>query len=166
MNHRIKLLFMDVDGTLTDGKIYMGADGEVLKAFDIKDGYGIHEILPAYGIVPVIITGRTSQIVKNRAKELGIQELYQGYHDKEAILLEIMKKYKCSGNQAAYIGDDVLDLVCMKHCAVNGCPADAAEEVKKACQYICTRSGGCGAVREFIEWIVQGAVYDIKRPNR
>lgn len=90
--HKIKLLFMDVDGTLTDGKIYMGENGEVMKAFDIKDGYGINEILPKLGIIPVIITGRTSKIVENRAKELHITELYQGKHDKLDTMLEVMKK--------------------------------------------------------------------------
>ena len=78
----IKLLVMDVDGTLTDGHIYMGPDGEVMKAFDVKDGYGIAHILPRYGIIPVIITGRRSQIVERRCAELGITELYQGVGDK------------------------------------------------------------------------------------
>ena len=75
---------MDVDGTLTDGKIYMGANGELMKAFNIKDGYGIHDILPLIGITPVIITGRKSQIVANRCNEIGIHYLYQGVTDKES----------------------------------------------------------------------------------
>ena len=101
---KIKLLVMDVDGTLTDGKIYMGENGEVMKAFDIKDGYGINEILPKLGIIPVIITGRTSKIVENRARELHITELYQGKHDKLDTMLEVMKKYHCTKENAAYIG--------------------------------------------------------------
>lgn len=156
MDNRIKLLFMDVDGTLTDGKIYMGSDGEVLKAFDIKDGYGIHEILPRFGIVPVIITGRTSKIVENRAAELEIYELYQGKHDKLDTMLEVINKYGCTTKNAAYIGDDVLDLPCMELCGVTGCPSDAVRNVKDACDYICKASGGHGAVREFIEWIIEG----------
>lgn len=150
----IKLLFMDVDGTLTDGKIYMGENGEVMKAFDIKDGYGINEILPKHGIIPVIITGRSSKIVENRAKELGITELYQGKHDKLETLQYVMKKYKCKKENAAYIGDDILDIVCMQECGLVGCPADAVEEVKRIADYVCERNAGQGAVREFIEKIV------------
>ena len=157
MSKSIKLLFMDVDGTMTDGKIYMGPDGEVMKAFDIKDGYGIHEILPQYGIVPVIITGRTSKIVENRAAELGIKELYQGKHDKVDTLLAVLKKYDCPPQQAAYIGDDVLDLPCMELCGVKGCPADAVAGVKAICDYVCQTPAGQGAVREFIEWLVEKA---------
>ena len=150
---KIKLLFMDVDGTLTDGKIYMGENGEVMKAFDIKDGYGINEMLPKLGIIPVIITGRTSKIVENRAKELHITELYQGKHDKLDTMLEVMKKYNCTKENCAYIGDDVLDIPCMELCAIAACPADAVKDVKDNCVYICKNKAGCGAVRELIEMI-------------
>ena len=153
MNRDVKLLFMDVDGTLTDGKIYMGSDGEAFKAFDIKDGYGIHEILPRYGIVPVIITGRTSNIVANRAKELGIIELYQGKHSKVETLKTVMRKYNCAPENAAYIGDDILDKPCMEYCGIVGCPADAVPEIREICDYVCKAPGGRGAVREFIEWL-------------
>lgn len=155
MGKNIRLLFMDVDGTMTDGKIYMGPDGEVMKAFDIKDGYGIHEILPQFGIVPVIITGRTSKIVENRAAELGIKELYQGKHDKMEALLQVLEKYTCAPESAAYIGDDMLDLSCMELCGVKGCPCDAVPEVKSVCDYVCKSPGGHGAVREFIVWLIQ-----------
>lgn len=151
----IKLLIMDVDGTLTDGKIYMGSDGEVFKAFDIKDGYGINELLPQQGIVPVIITGRESRIVENRSKELNIVELYQGKHDKLNTLLSVMKKYDCVTDNVAYIGDDILDVECMKKCGVVGCPADAICEVKQIADYISPYNGGDGAVRDFIEWLIK-----------
>ena len=151
----VKMLVMDVDGTLTDGKIYIGNSGEVFKAFDIKDGYAIHELLPAKGIVPVIITGRKSDIVKNRAKELEIKEVYQGYHDKKPVLLSVMERLDCTGENAAYIGDDILDLECMSLCGVKGCPSDAASEIKDICDYVCKQPGGHGAVREFIEWLIQ-----------
>ncbi len=150
MENKIKLLVMDVDGTLTDGKIYIGNDGEMFKAFDIKDGYAINEMLPAMGIVPIIITGRISKIVENRAKELHITELYQGRHDKLNTLLEVMKKYNCTKENVAYIGDDILDLVCMEQCGLTACPADAVEEVKQKVTYVCKKNGGEGAVREFI----------------
>lgn len=151
---RIKLLFMDVDGTLTDGKIYMGENGEVMKAFDIKDGYGINELLPKYGIIPVIITGRTSRIVENRAKELHIYELYQGKHDKLETMQEVMKKYNSIKEEVAYIGDDVLDICCMENSGIKGCPADAVKEVKEISDYICIEQAGHGAVREFIQFLI------------
>ena len=151
----IKLLFIDVDGTLTDGKIYIGDNGEVMKAFDIKDGYAIRHILPQYGIIPVIITGRTSKIVENRAKELNISELYQGNTDKLNTLFHVMKKYNCVKKNCAYFGDDMFDIPCMEKCGIVGCPADAVDEVKKISQYICRREAGKAAAREFIEWLVR-----------
>ena len=151
---------MDVDGTLTDGKIYMGHDGEVFKAFDIKDGYGIKNILPKYNIIPVVITARTSNIVKNRCQELGITECWQGVQDKLEKMREIAKLYliqpdeKGVYQEIAYIGDDIIDLSCMKYCGLVACPADAVLEVKKVSSFISKFSGGHGAVREFIEEIV------------
>ena len=150
---KIKLLFMDVDGTLTDGKIYMGENGEVMKAFDVKDGYAIAHMLPEMGIIPVIITGRTSKIVVNRAKELGITELYQGKVKKLDIMLEVIRKYNYTKENCAYIGDDVLDIPCMKECEIAACPKDAVEEVKAVCQYICKQKAGNGAIREFAKYL-------------
>ena len=139
----IKLFVMDVDGTLTDGKIYMGEDGEIMKAFDVKDGYGIAHILPKLGIIPVIITGRESQLVANRAAELGITEVFQGVSDKPETLKRITEKYKCNTDNIA----------CIEYCALTPCPADAYWKVKKAVSYLCKSNGGCGAVREFIDFI-------------
>ena len=155
MSNKIKLLVMDVDGTLTDGKINMGPSGELFKSFNIRDGYGINEMLPEHDIVPAIITGRTSQIVENRARELHITELYQGKHDKLDTLKSLMSKYDCNRNNVAYIGDDILDIVCMKECALVGCPADACQEVKDMANYVCLNKGGDGAVREFIEFVIK-----------
>lgn len=152
---KIRYLVMDVDGTLTDGKIYVGNSGEVFKAFDIKDGCGIHDILIPRGIIPVIITGRSSEILEKRCKELGITQLYQGVSDKLGKLLEVIKEENLS--QTAYIGDDINDLSCMHEIkragGIIGCPADAVSEVKDVSDFISNRSGGNGAVREFIEWI-------------
>jgi len=91
---KIKMLVMDVDGTLTDGKIYMGQDGEIFKVFNVKDGYAIHELLPKYNIVPVIITGRISRIVENRAKEIGIKHIYQSVEDKIGLLKKLVQEMK------------------------------------------------------------------------
>lgn len=146
----IKMLVMDVDGTLTDGRIYVGADGEVMKAFDVKDGYAIVHILPPLGVMPVIITGRCSKIVETRARELKIAEFYQGITDKLATLKEIAAKYNIAPEEIAYIGDDVNDLDCIRYCGVTACPADALDVVKAAVDHVCSRDGGRGAVREFI----------------
>lgn len=147
MKQSIKLLVMDVDGTLTDGKIYMGPDGEAMKAFDVKDGYAIAHMLPEMGIVPVIITGRESQIVANRAKELGITELYQGVSNKLDQLKKVAEKYSTPPEELAYIGDDLNDLECIEYCGFSACPNDAVEEIKNAVDYVCKYDGGRGSVR-------------------
>lgn len=149
----IKLLVMDVDGTLTDGRIYIDTQGEAMKAFDVKDGYAIAHILPAVGVIPVIITGRNSQIVEQRAEELKIRELYQGISDKLVQLKQIAAKYKVQPEEIAYIGDDLNDLECIRYCGMTACPQDAVDEVKQEVDYICGHAGGRGAVREFVSII-------------
>ena len=160
-----KFLVMDVDGTLTDGKIYMSDNGELFKAFNIKDGCGIKDILPQYGIVPVIITARKSKLLALRCKELRIEELHQGISDKYTTLETIVQKYTAENHidyslkDVAFIGDDILDLQCMIPIASEGglvgCPADAVNEVKKISSFVSSNKGGEGAVRDFIEWIVR-----------
>lgn len=160
----IKFLAMDVDGTLTDGKIYMGNEGEVFKAFDIKDGCGIKELLPLYGIVPVIITARNSRILSNRCEELGVTEIHQGVREKLDCLKKIVDQYSTSEKQytlqnVAYVGDDILDLQCMEPIKAAGgiaaCPADAVPKVVAACDYIAPHKGGEGAVRDVVEYIIE-----------
>lgn len=150
----IKYLIMDVDGTLTDGKIYMADDGELFKAFDIKDGCGIKDILPIYGIEPIIITARNSKLLQKRCNELGIKRVYQGIRDKLEKIQDIVDDLK----QCAYIGDDILDLKCILPIVEAGgmvaCPSDAVDDVREVVNYICKKRGGEGAVREFIEWII------------
>lgn len=150
----IKYFVMDVDGTLTDGKIYMSPSGEAFKAFNIKDGYGIHDILLPNNIIPIIITGRTSEIVTNRCKELGVKEVYQGISNKEEKLKSITDDYRL----IAYIGDDLNDLSCMEAIknagGIIGCPADAVEEIKRIAGFVAEHNGGDGAVRDFIEWLI------------
>ena len=152
---KIKLLAMDVDGTLTDGHIYMGAEGEVFKAFDVKDGYAIVNLLPLLQVIPVIITGRSSEIVEHRAAELRITELYQGVGNKLEKLKEIASKCGISESEIAYIGDDLNDIPCIHYAVFSGCPCDAVEEVKKSVNYVCGSKAGQGAVREFIEEIMK-----------
>ena len=151
----INILVMDVDGTLTDGKIYFGQNMELCKAFNVKDGCGIHDIAIPKGIIPVIITGRTSDIVLNRCRELGIEEVYQGIDNKAERLCSITSDF----SSVAYIGDDINDLPCMNIVknagGIVGCPADAADAVKRIADYVSLYNGGEGAVRDFIEWIVE-----------
>ncbi len=153
--NKIKLLAMDVDGTMTDGHIYMAPSGEAMKAFSAKDGYGIAHLLPENGIVPVIITGRTSKIVENRAGEIGITELHQGVADKLAELKAVAEKYGAAPSEIAFIGDDLNDLSCIVFAGVSGAPADAVDGVKREVDYVCKLDGGRGAVREFIEYLIR-----------
>ena len=152
---------MDVDGTLTDGKIYMSANGELFKVFDIKDGCAIHDLLPAAGIIPVIITGRESQIVINRCRELGIEYLYQNCQDKAAKLREIAGDFgfipdgQGRYQEIAYIGDDINDLAPMKLAGFVMCPADACREVKEIADYVSPLPGGHGAVRDAVEYLLR-----------
>ena len=146
---------MDVDGTLTDGRLYIGPDGEIAKAFEVKDGYGIKHILPRMDVIPAIITGRSSRIVEQRCRELGIAELRQGVGDKLAELKRLAEKYALTPEKIAYIGDDENDLPCMNYAGLSACPADAMAAVKEAADHVCAASGGRGAVREFIEFIME-----------
>lgn len=146
---------MDVDGTLTDGKVYIGPSGECVKAFDIKDGLGIKDILPTQGIVPVIITGRKSEMLRIRSEELGITHLFQGVANKISKLSELLQECNVSYSEVAYIGDDLNDKAVMELCGLKGCPADAVDEIKAISDFVATRGGGNGAVREFIEFIVK-----------
>ena len=153
----IKYLITDVDGSLTDGKIYIGSSGEIMKAFSVKDGYALNNILPKYGIEPVILTSRSSEIVLRRCEELGIKRVIQGIADKKMALFEIVE----DGNLCccAYFGDDIPDLECMKEIkyvgGIVGCPADTVQEIKAVADYICLAKAGDGALREFAEWIVK-----------
>ena len=158
MNKKIKYLIIDVDGTLTDGKIYIGDAGEAVKAFQVKDGYAIKNILSQYNIKPIILTARTSNIVANRCRELGITECYQGVGEKAEYLKQIfmnMGDYNSSLGNCAYIGDDIPDLQCMLDIKAAGgivaCPFDAAREIRNISNYVCKCKAGDGAVREFIE---------------
>lgn len=156
-HHKIKLFVMDVDGTLTDGKVYIGKDGELMKSFSIKDGYGVRNILIPSGVRPVVITGRKSEILEYRCTELDISEVYQNIKDKLIVLEQVAQKYDVSFSEIAYIGDDLNDMPCMikiiKHGGIVGCPADAAAEVKEISTYASSKNGGEGAVRDFINFI-------------
>lgn len=160
---KIYFFVMDVDGTLTDGKLYISSSGELFKAFNVKDGYGIHHLLPEMGIKPVIITGRESSILVERCRELGIKMLFQGVTDKLMKLRQILAEQSSEDNipysleNVAFIGDDLPDLSCIKEIkfagGLTGCPADSSDELLAQCDFISAHNGGEGAVRSFINWI-------------
>lgn len=150
----IKLVVLDVDGTLTDGKLYIDNTGNEMKSFDVKDGLAISQSVKQ-GIKFAIITGKTSKIVERRGKELGIQEIVQGSRDKVADLEKILEKYSIAYEETAYIGDDLIDLKPMKLCGFSACPNDAVDEIKEISDYIAAKKGGCGAVREVLEIILK-----------
>jgi len=149
----IRLLAMDVDGVMTDGKITYTSDGQELKSFNIKDGLGIKRA-QASGIETAIITGRTSPMVERRARELGIAHLVQGREDKLAALSDLVDQMNLSLDQVAYIGDDLPDLTAIESVKLGACPADAATEVKSKAKWVSTRSGGDGCVRELCDLLV------------
>lgn len=169
----IKFFALDVDGTLTDGKVNICENGELFKSFDIKDGCGIKDILPKYGITPVIITARNSQALAKRCEELGITELHQGCRNKFDKLNEIVHKADLRYTLAnvAYMGDDILDLPPMIAVKRAGglavCPYNAVEKVKQESDFICCKNAGEGAVREFIDWLVdfveESKLFQIKK---
>ncbi|WP_243009259.1 HAD hydrolase family protein [Clostridium sp. AM58-1XD] len=148
----IKAVLMDVDGTLTDGKIYLSDQGDEWKAFNVKDGLGIKKLIEV-GIIPVIITGRQSKVVVKRAKELGIKYVYQNAGNKIAALDSFIKAENIEQFQILYVGDDDNDLEIMEKCGLCACPANASNSVKNKCDFISRMNGGDGAVREIIEWV-------------
>lgn len=151
-------MVLDVDGTLTDGIIYIGEQGEVFKAFNIKDGYGIGNILPKMRIIPVILTGRISKIVEQRAKELKIKYIFQNIKEKKVFLDKFLKDNGWSYDEVIYIGDDVIDLECVKASGFSACPNDAVDLVKESVDYVCKKNGGEGAVREVIDLLSEGYI--------
>lgn len=151
---KVSVLAMDVDGTLTDGKLHISSQGELFKTFHVKDEYGIRVLLAENNIIPVIITGKSSKILEYRAKEMGVQQIYQGVADKAECIRTITASFGFSLKTVACIGDDLNDIPMMQLCGIRGCPRDAVLAVKKLCDYICDTDGGQGAVREFIEWIL------------
>lgn len=150
----IQYLVLDVDGTLTDGAIEIGMEGEVFKRFDVKDGYGLVKV-KENDIEPIIMTGRGSKIVEKRAAELGIKRVFQNVQDKYAALNAFLEQEGKKWENIAYMGDDLNDLSCIKHAGISACPSDAVQEVYEAVTYQCKHAGGNGAVREFCDKLLQ-----------
>ena len=144
---RLKLVVFDVDGVLTDGSLYYGAEGESIKVFNVRDGHGM-KALQRHGIEVAIITGRNSRMTHARARDLGITLLVQGREDKGAALDEMLAKTGISANDVAYMGDDVVDIAAMKKVALALTVEDAHPDVIPVAHWRSRHRGGRGAVRE------------------
>lgn len=151
----IKLVAFDVDGVLTDGSLTFDEFGHEYKTFNAKDGQGIVN-LNNNGIITAIITARQNGTVEHRAKNLNIKELHQGSKNKIATLEEILKKYNLTFENVAYMGDDLPDICVLEKVKLKGCPADAVDEVRSIANFVSTKNGGRGAVREFCDYILRG----------
>ena len=154
----IKLLLTDCDGVLTDGGVYYGEEGEVLKKFNIKDGMGVERLRNFAQIQTGIITGEVSASVIKRAEKLHISELHLGIKDKVSILIQIMVNHNLTREQIAYIGDDVNDIGIMQKVGLTACPADAISFTKEIADYVCKAKGGEGCFREFAELIIASKI--------
>ncbi|QGQ48175.1 KdsC family phosphatase [Metabacillus sediminilitoris] len=149
----IKLIVFDVDGVLTDGKLYIGSDREEYKAFHTQDGMGI-SLAHYAGIKTAIITGRTSESVLKRSEELKINYVHQGIHDKLEVMEQIMKDLDITLEEVCYVGDDINDLPILQVVGFSAAPSNAVPIVKQHVQYISQETGGNGAVREIIDHIL------------
>ena len=150
---KIKLLLLDVDGVLTDGRLYYGNSGEELKAFDIQDGLGI-KLLQSAGIKVGIITGRSSDLVNRRAKELSIDPVIQGREDKLTALNELLKDMNFNLEEIAFVGDDLPDLAVVRRVGLGITPANGNHILASQALWQTKKSGGNGAVREVAELIL------------
>ena len=156
MSERIRLLVLDVDGVLTDGRLYFGADGEALKAFHVRDGHGIKALLQA-GVTVAVVSGRSSPAVARRCAELGIRDLEQGCGDKAAAFNRLIAKLGVTAAESACLVDDTPDLGLMAAVGHAFAVADAHPEVRARAQRVTQSVGGAGAVREVCDWLLAQA---------
>jgi 3-deoxy-D-manno-octulosonate 8-phosphate phosphatase (KDO 8-P phosphatase) len=150
----IKLVIFDVDGVLTDGSLYIGDDGQEYKAFNSRDGHGM-KMLQFSGIEIGIITGRTSDVVRHRMQNLGVEHVYQGKQEKLPAFDELKTKLGLQENQIAYVGDDVVDLSIMRRVGLAIAVNDAHPLIKQHAHWLTTSPGGRGAAREVCEMIME-----------
>lgn len=150
---KIRLLICDVDGVMSDGLIYQGNSGEELKAFNVRDGYGIRCLLTS-GIEVAIITGRKAKLLEDRANTLGITHLYQGQSDKLLAYRELLAKLAIRPGDVAYIGDDLIDWPVMAEVGLSAAVADAHPLLLPKADYVTQIAGGRGAVRELCDLIL------------
>jgi len=146
----LRWLLLDVDGVLTDGRLHVGVEGELVKAFHVRDGLGV-QLAQAAGLEVAILSARTSEIVGRRAAEVGIREVLQGRADKSAALDELAARHTVAPREIAYLGDDLQDLGVLARVGLSAAPADAVAEVRAAVDYVTAARGGHGCVRELVE---------------
>jgi len=151
---KIVLMGFDVDGVLTDGTLYFSSQGDEIKAFSSLDGHGI-KMLQRAGVEVAIISGRSSRALELRAQNLGITELHMGVEDKRALLIELAARREIELAQTGYMGDDVVDLPILRVCGFSAAVADAHGEVRARVDYVATKGGGRGAVREVCDLILR-----------
>jgi 3-deoxy-D-manno-octulosonate 8-phosphate phosphatase (KDO 8-P phosphatase) len=151
---KIKTFIFDVDGVLTDGKILINSDSELLRSFDTKDGYAMKCAL-IKGFKIAIITGGRNEAVRERFKELGVIDIYLGAHHKLDAYQDLMDNYDLNPEEILYIGDDIPDIPVMEKVGLGCCPADAASDVKAMADYVSHKKGGEGCVRELIEQVLR-----------
>lgn len=157
---RVRLAVLDVDGVLTDGRLYYGPQGEALKAFDVRDGHGIKMLL-ARAVEVAILSARSSPIVARRAEELGVVRVLQGRGDKVAGFNELLREAGVTASETAFIGDDLPDLPVLRAAGFAATVADARDEVKAAAHWIAPCPGGRAAVRAFAEFILRAKGVDV-----
>jgi 3-deoxy-D-manno-octulosonate 8-phosphate phosphatase (KDO 8-P phosphatase) len=150
----VRLAAFDVDGILTDGRLYYTDSGEEIKAFNAQDGHGI-KMLKECGVAIAIITSRTSRVVEKRARDLGIELLFQGVANKLDTMNDLLKRLGLDMQAASYMGDDVIDLPVLRRCGLAVSVPEAPAIVRQHAHYVTRLQGGCGAVREFTEWVMQ-----------
>ena len=151
---KIKLMAFDVDGVFTDGSLIYDENGKETKVFNAKDGQGIISV-EKQGIVTAIITARENGTVDARAKNLQITELYQGIKFKLPVLEEIMKKYNLTFENVSYMGDDLPDICILEKVGLSCCPNDAVDEVRERCNFVSSKNGGRGAIRELCDFVLR-----------
>jgi 3-deoxy-D-manno-octulosonate 8-phosphate phosphatase (KDO 8-P phosphatase) len=150
----VRLAIFDVDGVMTDGTIYIGAQGEAFKAFNILDGHGL-KMLESSGVATAIISGRSSEAVARRAAELGIAHVVQGSPDKSASFDKLLASLGVQPAACAFVGDDLPDLPVMRRCGFAVAVANAHDAVKSEAHYVTRAGGGRGAVREFCDLVLR-----------
>lgn len=151
---RIALAIFDVDGVMTDGRIYLGESGEEMKAFNVLDGHGI-KMLRESGIEVAILSGRKARCVERRAGELGIKHVIQGAGEKLPVFFNLLESLRLAADQACYMGDDLVDVPVLKACALAFTVPDAPAEVKRIAHHVTRRRGGEGAVRDACETLMR-----------
>ncbi len=149
----IRALFFDVDGVLTDGRLYLDDRGREMKVFDVKDGHGIKMAIAA-GLTVVWISGRESGATLRRARDLGVEHCYQGTGDKEKLYRQVCRRLSLDPAETAALGDDEPDVPLLAAAGFSACPADAAAPARRAAQVVLKSAGGRGAVREFVEAVL------------